>query len=225
LPVGYQGALPVVSKQTLRCRPGSYIGNTVTRWNKCAEGTEFQSCFSGSRASSPIDHNRSGGTQHEPENVALKSIEAQRRRTLETSIHRIAAKAFEDGFNLTTVTAATLNPQGTLAHAAQTFFSALAVSRFLDAVWLERGLSPNTLTAYRAHLTTLARWLAERGVMLIRTSHADLQDFIASRVPAGVRSGSAASQLTSFRQFFRYLVREAVIDEDPTSLIAMPKRE
>jgi hypothetical protein len=59
-------------------------------------------------------------------NVALKSIEGQRRRTLETSIHRIAAKAFEDGFNLTTVTAATLNPQGTLAHAAQTFFSALA---------------------------------------------------------------------------------------------------
>ena len=37
-----------------------------------------------------------------------------------------------------------------------------AVSRFLDAVWMERGLSPNTLAAYRADLTALARWLEER---------------------------------------------------------------
>ena len=37
-----------------------------------------------------------------------------------------------------------------------------AVSRFLDAVWMERGLSTNTLAAYRADLTALARWLAER---------------------------------------------------------------
>lgn len=98
-----------------------------------------------------------------------------------------------------------------------------AVSRFLDTVWMERGLSPNTLTAYRANLTALARWLAKRGVPLMRTSHADLQDFIASRVRGGWRPGSAAGQLTSFRQFFRYFVREAVIDEDPTALIAMPK--
>jgi hypothetical protein len=59
-------------------------------------------------------------------NVAPKSIEAKRRRTLERSIHRIAAKVFEDGFNLMTVTAAALNPQGTMAHAARTYFSALA---------------------------------------------------------------------------------------------------
>ena len=39
-----------------------------------------------------------------------------------------------------------------------------AVSRFLDAVWMERGLSPNTLAAYRADLTALARWLAGRSV-------------------------------------------------------------
>src|SRR5256885_8257417 len=53
-----------------------------------------------------------------------------------------------------------------------------AVSRFLDAVWMERGLSPNTLAAYRADLTALARWLAGRSVPIMRTSRADLQDFI-----------------------------------------------
>src|SRR5512140_3260580 len=52
-----------------------------------------------------------------------------------------------------------------------------AVSRFLDAVWLGRGLSPNTLAACRADLTALSRWLAERAIPMMRTSRADLQDF------------------------------------------------
>ena len=65
-----------------------------------------------------------------------------------------------------------------------------AVSRFLDAVWMERGLSPNTLAAYRADLTALARWLAERNVAIMHTSRLDLQEFIASRVRGGARNGS-----------------------------------
>jgi integrase/recombinase XerD len=98
-----------------------------------------------------------------------------------------------------------------------------AVSRFLDAVWLERGLSVNTLAAYRADLTALARWLAERQVAIVATSRADLQDFIAWRVREGARPRSTARQLSSFRRFFRYLMREGGISEDPTAQIAMPK--
>ncbi|TLY57208.1 MAG: hypothetical protein E6K52_14915, partial [Gammaproteobacteria bacterium] len=98
-----------------------------------------------------------------------------------------------------------------------------AVSRFLDAVRMERGLSSNTLAAYRADLTALARWLAERGVPIMRTTRADLQDFIAWRVHAGARPRSTARQLSSFRRFFRYLMRETLIREDPTAQIAMPK--
>ena len=71
-----------------------------------------------------------------------------------------------------------------------------AVSRFLDAVWMERGLSPNTLAAYRADLTALARWLAERSVPIMRTSRVDLQEFIASRVRGGARPRSTAAPFT-----------------------------
>jgi integrase/recombinase XerD len=98
-----------------------------------------------------------------------------------------------------------------------------AVARFLDAVWLERGLSANTLAAYRADLTALARWLVERKVSIDKTSRADLQDFIAWRVREGARPRSTARQLSSFRRFFRYLVREGGVGEDPTAQIAMPK--
>jgi integrase/recombinase XerD len=55
------------------------------------------------------------------------------------------------------------------------------------------------------------------------TSRADLQDFIAWRVHAGARPRSTARQLSSFRRFFRYLVREGLVREDPTAQIAMPK--
>ena len=98
-----------------------------------------------------------------------------------------------------------------------------AVSRFLDAVWMERGLSANTLAAYRADLTALSRWLSERGLPIMKTTRSDLQDFIAYRVHAGARPRSTARQLSSFRRFFRYLLRENQIKEDPTAQIAMPK--
>jgi integrase/recombinase XerD len=99
----------------------------------------------------------------------------------------------------------------------------LAVSRFLDAVKTERTLSPNTLAAYRADLTTLARWLTERNVPIMRTTRSDLQDFIAWRVRAGARPRSTARQLSSIRRFFRYFMREGAIGGDPSAQIALPK--
>ncbi|HXR19942.1 MAG TPA: site-specific tyrosine recombinase XerD [Steroidobacteraceae bacterium] len=97
------------------------------------------------------------------------------------------------------------------------------ITRFLDAVWMERGLSSNTLAAYRADLVALARWLSARHVTLPKTGRADLMDFIAARVHGGARPRSTARQLSSFRRFFRYLMREGLIAEDPTAQIAMPK--
>jgi integrase/recombinase XerD len=98
-----------------------------------------------------------------------------------------------------------------------------SVTRFLDAVWMERGLASNTLAAYRADLTALSRWLAERDLQITRTTRAELLAFIAYRVDAGARPRSTARQLSSFRRFFRYLVREGVLRDDPTAQIAMPK--
>jgi len=98
-----------------------------------------------------------------------------------------------------------------------------SVGRFLDAVWMERGLSPNTLAAYRADLTALARWLRARGSSITRTQREDLLAFIASRVEGGSRPRSTARQLSSFRRFFRFLVREGQLAVDPTADIAMPK--
>ena len=97
------------------------------------------------------------------------------------------------------------------------------IDRFLDAIWMERGLSENTLGAYRADLIALKRRLDDRDVDLIGAARADILDYIAWRVEAGAKPRSTARQLSSFRRFFRYLVREGVIGDDPTAQIAMPK--
>src|ERR1700723_4425734 len=98
-----------------------------------------------------------------------------------------------------------------------------ALQRFLDAVWLERGLSANTLAAYRADLTALARWLEERDGALLKATRIELLGFIAARVEGGSRPRSTARQLSSFRRFFRFMMREGLIALDPTAHISMPK--
>ena len=88
---------------------------------------------------------------------------------------------------------------------------------------MERGLSANTLAAYRADLTALARWLEERDSALLKATRIELLGFIAARVEGGSRPRSTARQLSSFRRFFRFMVREGLIAVDPTAQIAMPK--
>jgi integrase/recombinase XerD len=98
-----------------------------------------------------------------------------------------------------------------------------AIDRFLDAAWMERGLSRNTLTAYRTDLVALARWLAARGHELPGAEREHILGFIAERVEGGARPRSSARQLSSFRRFFRWQVREQGCGGDPTADISMPK--
>ncbi len=97
------------------------------------------------------------------------------------------------------------------------------IDHFLDAIWAERGLSKNTLSAYRADLMSLARWMADKELDLVEASRENLVEFIAWRVEGGARPRSTARQLSSFRRFYRYMVREDKLSDDPTARIQMPK--
>ncbi|MGH8400504.1 MAG: site-specific tyrosine recombinase XerD, partial [Gammaproteobacteria bacterium] len=97
------------------------------------------------------------------------------------------------------------------------------IERFLDAMWGERGLAENTLSAYRADLAGLARWLEDRGMELRNVQREHLLEFLAWRVQHGTRPRSTARQLSSVRRFFRFMLREGVIHEDPSTRIDMPK--
>jgi len=97
------------------------------------------------------------------------------------------------------------------------------IDEFLDTIWTERGLSINTLGAYRTDLMALKRWLAQRDINLILATRGDLLAFIVWRAKEGAKPRSTERQLSSFRRFFRFLLREGMIAGDPTAKIDMPK--
>ncbi len=86
---------------------------------------------------------------------------------------------------------------------------------FIDALWLEDGLSSNTLAAYRRDLTHYANWLAAQSKELEETREADLQGYFALR-HASTRASSANRRLTVFKRYFRWALREGRISVDPT---------
>jgi integrase/recombinase XerD len=98
-----------------------------------------------------------------------------------------------------------------------------AIDAFIDALWLEEGLSKNTLAAYRRDLTLFGNWLAERGKALPDTAEADLQAYFAQR-HAQTKATSANRRLTVFKRYFRWGLRENRISADPTLKLQSAKQ-
>ncbi|MFA5938559.1 MAG: site-specific tyrosine recombinase XerD [Sinimarinibacterium sp.] len=98
---------------------------------------------------------------------------------------------------------------------------AAAIDRFLDRLWLERGLARNTQASYRSDLMLFARWLAPRGAALVRASEADIRDYLVAR---GLNPRSQARLLSALRQFYRYLTADRQREDDPTARLDSPKQ-
>jgi len=91
-----------------------------------------------------------------------------------------------------------------------------AIEQFLDALWMERGLSENTLAAYRNDLNGLSAWLATRGCGIVAARREDLLDYLSERVVNGARPRTTARLLSSLRRFYRYLIRDGRLTDDPS---------
>jgi integrase/recombinase XerD len=98
-----------------------------------------------------------------------------------------------------------------------------AVDAFIDALWLEEGLSKNTLAAYRRDLTLYAAWLTPNGRTLNATSQDDLKDYFAARYEGG-EATSANRRLTVFKRYFRWALREGAVAADPTLKLQSAKQ-
>ncbi|HWI83605.1 site-specific tyrosine recombinase XerD [Ramlibacter sp.] len=98
-----------------------------------------------------------------------------------------------------------------------------AIDAFIDALWLEEGLANNTLAAYRRDLTLYADWLARRGTPIERTVEADLHAYFAAR-HGQTKATSANRRLTVFKRYFRWALRERLIEADPTLRLQSAKQ-
>lgn len=98
-----------------------------------------------------------------------------------------------------------------------------AIDMFIDALWLEEGLSRNTLAAYRRDLSLVCQWLQVHGQSLNGATEHDLQSYFANR-HAQTKATSANRRLTVFKRYFRWALREGQIAVDPTLKLQAAKQ-
>lgn len=98
-----------------------------------------------------------------------------------------------------------------------------AIDAFIDALWLEEGLAKNTLAAYRRDLALYAAWLAQRGGRLEASSEADLNGYFAAR-HGETKATTANRRLTVLKRYFRWALRERLVEADPTLRLQSAKQ-
>lgn len=97
------------------------------------------------------------------------------------------------------------------------------IERFLDTMWMERGLSENTLASYRNDLVKLLQWLEDNHYKCASISAMGLNEYQAYLVDKEYKQTSRARMLSALRRFFQYLHREKIRGDDPTALLISPK--
>ena len=102
------------------------------------------------------------------------------------------------------------------------------IEQFIDIIWMERGLSENTLSAYRTDLKNFVLWLSNSSIndlsdTLINTNRSTIMEYLSELEDKKISARSRARLLSSLRRFYAYLIREKKIDVDPVALIDSPK--
>ncbi len=98
------------------------------------------------------------------------------------------------------------------------------VQQYLDSIWLEKGLSKNSLSAYRSDLMLFGIWLhTAHNTTLSLASQSLIQAYLGHQLQQKIAARSIARFLSCVRSFYRYLLREKRIDQDPTLDIQSPK--
>lgn len=99
----------------------------------------------------------------------------------------------------------------------------LLIKRYLDQLWVEKGVSTNTQESYRRDLEQLANFLADENKTLILADSIQVQAYLAWRLKQGFSGRSTARALSCYRGLYKWLVRENIINANPLSLIESPK--
>ncbi len=97
------------------------------------------------------------------------------------------------------------------------------IERFIEALWFEKGLSAHTRAAYRSDLALFNGWLQERNVQLPEAGRELILDHLSWRLSAGYQARSTARLISGLRGFYRYLLREGLIAQDPTLQVELPQ--
>jgi len=98
------------------------------------------------------------------------------------------------------------------------------ITAFLNYISVERGLAKNTILSYKEDLGFYAKYLNGHNIESIsRSSRDDIMDFMLAQKERGLSANSISRRLAAIKAFYRFLVRERILKNDPTSLMEAPK--
>jgi integrase/recombinase XerD len=97
------------------------------------------------------------------------------------------------------------------------------VGAFIEALWLEDGLSPNTLAAYRRDMQGFSQWLQAQSLTLEHAGENEVQAYFADRFDQTLAS-TANRRLTVLRRFYQWALREKHVSTDPTLKLLTAKQ-
>ena len=95
------------------------------------------------------------------------------------------------------------------------------IEAFIDTIWMEKGLSSNTLSSYKQDLLSFSSWLPNKD--LVEVDKSTILDYLSYRLKKGYSSRSTSRCLSSIRAFYKYLLFNSFISKDPTEKIESPK--
>ena len=97
------------------------------------------------------------------------------------------------------------------------------IDRFLDQLWMERGLSDHTLSAYRRDLRKFSGWLEQSEIGMRAAGRADIQNFLVHESKRGLKPRSLARLLSSIRAYYSSLLLDGILSKDPAAEVDSPK--
>ncbi len=97
------------------------------------------------------------------------------------------------------------------------------VNDYCDRIWIEKGLSKNTISSYSSDLHQLGKWLSNRKKTILECSLSDLNSFLADKFDQGCSSSSVNRLLSSIKGFYSWLFKTGKLSSDPSELIESPK--
>ncbi|TVP89513.1 MAG: site-specific tyrosine recombinase XerD, partial [Pseudomonadaceae bacterium] len=98
-----------------------------------------------------------------------------------------------------------------------------SIAAYIDSLWLEKGLSAHSLSAYRADLLSFGGFLQTRRLSLLQAQRGDVLDYLSWRLQQGFKVRSTARALSCLRGFYRHALRQSQVALDPTLDVAMPQ--
>ena len=101
--------------------------------------------------------------------------------------------------------------------------NSLQIESFIDSLWIEKGLSKNSLDSYSRDLNLFLKYLDKSKIVLTDVTRAEIMEFMSFRLSKGLSAKTVSRNLSVIKAFFGYLESRNLIQSNPTKDIESPK--